>query len=389
MRADGDKKILGLSLIGGISGDMAVGALLDLGLPLGTLKRQLAKVALRGYALSKRTVERGHVRAIKFDVSVTKNKNFSYREIRRLIRSSRLDEVVKRRALQIYETLAQAEIRAHGHAHRDIRFEQLGDVDTVVDILSISIGLEELGIGRVVYGPVPLHAKVSPATRQLLTGKEVYFTGRVFENVTPTGMAFLAAQGTQVRGAGMPAAVVESSGHGAGAQDLPGFANVLGAWIVAPDAAVDAEEVVTVETNIDDMNPQFFDHVFDLLLDAGALDVSVSAVQTKKNRPGFLLRVLSKEENLGKISALILRETTSIGVRFYSARRIVLNRVTRAVSCGGRRIRVKGARTASGRWRWQPEYDDCKKTAMSLKMPIAEVHAEAKKKAEKTWPSPD
>jgi uncharacterized protein (TIGR00299 family) protein len=381
-------KSLYFDLVGGLSGDMIVASLLDLGADLSRLKRELRKINVIGYSLKKSSVRRGHAKAVKFDVDLALKKNYSYAQIKKLIKASALSSGVRDNILKIYETLAHAEACVHGHQHEDIRFEQLGDIDSIIDIASACILLNSLGISKVSYGALPLNNQLAPATWELLKEKEVYFTGRVFENVTPTGMAILAALGVQ-QGSGFSGPFVAGrSGYGAGRVNPPDFSNVLRAVIIKDDS-LDTDGVLVIETNIDDMNPQFFEYVFDKLFDAGALDVFLRDVVMKKTRPGFLLTVLSKEEDLGKITALILAETTSLGVRYYPARRLKLKRALSTLFCLGMKVRVKRIEGLDGSRDFMPEYEDCKILAKKTNKPIAKIYNQVKQKAESLWRSQD
>lgn len=380
--------VLYFDLVAGISGDMAVAALLDLGADHRVLKRELNKIKIKGYSLRESRVQRGHIRALKWDVRILANKNYSYGQIVRLIRSSRLKAEVKQNVLKVYQALRDAEVQAHGHKHRDIEFQQLGDIDSIVDIASLCIALEQLKADKVTYGIVPLNYKVAPATKELLCGKQVYFTGEIFENVTPTGMAILSALGEQVAGPQRHAFIAGRSGYGAGTLDPSGVTNVVSVMELK-ETKLDTDEVICVQANIDDMNPQFFDYAFDRFFEAGALDAFVENIVMKKTRPGFLLTVLSNEENLGKISTLILNETTTSGVRFFPLKRLKLKREIRSVDLKGRKVRVKVFELPGKGLRIMPEYEDVKVLAREARIPVQKIYNEVKHKAEIKWHSQD
>lgn len=377
-------------LIGGISGDMAVAAMLDLGVSLETLKKELSKINLRGYALSKKYVQQGHARALKWDVGVKKERNYSFNEIVRLVESSRLSYAVKQNILKIYNVLKTAETYVHGHRHKDIRFHQLGEIDSLVDITSLSILLDELAVNQVFYGNIPLSSKVAPATMELVKGKKVYFTSFNHENLTPTGMAFLKACGRQIEPAFKGTFRVGRVGTGAGSFETPGAANVVRAVELKSSLSnIETDVVYCIQANIDDMNPQIFEYVYNRLFESHALDVFVQNITMKKTRPGFLLNVLSDEENLGKISEIIFKETTTLGVRFSRAERLKLERNFKVLDFKGHRVRVKCIREISGGLRLAPEYDDCRKIAGLTKKPLIKIINEIQKKAELKWRSQD
>lgn len=382
-------KTLYFDIIGGTSGDMTVASLLDLGVDFQELKNELKKISMRGYSLKKGFVVRGHIKALKFDCIIEKKKNYSYRQILALIKSSRLSQKTKERIARVYEVLCKAEVKVHGHRHKNITFDQLGDIDSIVDIAAVCICFEKLGIEEMVYSILPLGYGLAPATFDLLEGKDVYFTGHLFENVTPTGLALLCALGRQADADVRCVFCPERVGYGAGSRDPFGASNVLRAVIFKKDALKkEKDEVCCCEANIDDMNPQVFEYVFDKLFEAGALDVFLTPVLMKKTRPGFLLTVLSKHENLGKISSIVLSETTSIGVRSYVAQRFKIIREVKEVVFMGQRARVKLSRHADG-MRFSPEYEDCKGIAIKKRMPLLKVMEGIKRKAQRQWRSQD
>ncbi len=382
-------KTLYFDLIGGTSGDMTVAALLDLGVSMRALEKELRKIHIGGYRLKKSFVERGHVRAAKFDVHITKNANFSFSSIVRAVKESALSAKTKENILKVYEALRCAETRVHGHRHHDIRFQQLGDIDSIADIAGACICLEKLGIERILYSILPLNTALAPATFELIKDKDVYFTGRLFENVTPTGIAILSGLGQQCDAQGHALRRVGRVGYGAGASDPAEVANVL--RVVELDepleeGLMETDEVCVIEANIDDMNPQVFEYVFERLFDGGALDVFLTGVHMKKTRPGFLLTVLSSSRNLGKITGIILSETTTIGVRYRMERRLKLMRRIERLPYGGASVRVKVIGQSRDR-RCSPEYDDCRRIAARTKRPLIQVYEDIKRKAELRWPS--
>ncbi|MDD5019002.1 MAG: LarC family nickel insertion protein [Candidatus Omnitrophica bacterium] len=367
-------KTVYLDPVGGISGDMTVAAFIDLGVPVSAIKRELGKLALGGYALTTHRVQRGHLRALRFEVFVKQEKNFSYLEITRLIGRSRLSGSVKARMLKIYETLKDAEERVHGHGHRDLRFHQLGETDSLVDIAAVCVCLEARSVARILYPAIPLGLAVAPAVSVLLEGRRIYFTDAPYENVTPTGMAILRALGEQTSGDQRESFVQGRAGYGAGAADPPGVTNALRAvelgGVVGPPAG---DDVIVVEANIDDMNPQMYGDVMERLLRAGALDVFLTNVLMKKTRPGILLTVLSGAVNFDKISDIILRETTTIGLRYYGAGRVILPRSWKRVVVLGQQVRIKTVTLPDGSRRSVPEYEDCRQAARITRRPLQEV----------------
>jgi uncharacterized protein (TIGR00299 family) protein len=380
--------VLYFDLIGGISGDMSVAALLDLGVNFSDLKRELHKLGLKGYSLKANRVERGHAKAIKFDVVIQRPKNYSYSEIRGLVASSRLAPSIKKNIFKIFEVLCEAEIKVHGHSHKNIRFGQLGNTDSIVDIAAVCICLEKLKNPEILYSLIPLNHTVAPATFELIKNKKVYFTENIYENVTPTGMAILCALGKQIETDIKNALAFGACGYGAGFLNPQGSCNALRiAQVKKPIDGLKTDEITVLEANIDDMNPQFFEYLFEKLFDAGALDVFVENVYMKKTRPGFLLSILSNEENLGKIAHLVLHHTTTSGVRFYPVRRLKLARRLEIIRVKNGKARVKVFSLAGDVLKIVPEYEDCKTIARKTKIPILEIYDEAKKNAKMKWRS--
>lgn len=377
-------------LIGGISGDMIVGSLLDLGADFKKLEAELKKIRVSGFRVKRKNVQRQHVKAKKFDVIITSDKNYSYNEIITIFKKSSLKRSVKNNIFKIYEALRAVETKIHGHKHSNIRFHQLGEIDSIVDIASVCICLDLLGIEEIVYSMIPLNKKVCPATFELITDKKVFFTEETYENVTPTGMAVLTALGCQ-SGNSLKVVLPGRCGYGAGSADPLNVSNVLRSVELKDniDSFFEKDEIIVIEADIDDMVPQVFDYIYDKLFKAGALDVFVHCIQMKKNRPGFLLTVLSKRENLGIMTRLVFTETTTSGVRFYPVSRLKLPRSMSHVVYGGHKARVKIIDVPGGGVRVIPEYDDCKAIAQKTNKPILKIFNEIKNKAGLKWRSRD
>lgn len=382
-------KTLYFDLIGGISGDMTVAALLDLGVPFAMLKNELAKLNVQGFALKRTRVARGHAKAVKFDVAVQQESRFSYQKIKRLIGKSGLGARVKEKTMSVYAALARAEDRVHGHAYVDQHFEEVGDIDSVVDIAATCICLDWLGAERLFYSVIPVNKKIAPATFELLSGKRIYFTQEIFENVTPTGMSVLAALGEQVDFSATLNYEIGRAGYGAGSFDSPQAPNVLRvAELKTAISGPESDEMLVIEANIDDMNPQFYDYLFDRLFELGAADVFMESVLMKKTRPGVLMTVLAQPDAARRLCRLILNETTTTGVRYFLTRRLKLKRDTVSIDFGKRKARVKRIVLPGGAVRLAPEYDDCKSLAQAKNLGISEAYDLIKMKAKEVWPSP-
>jgi len=391
-------KIAYFDCFAGISGDMALGAFVDAVLPLEVLRERLADLGLDGYELRARSVVKGGIGGTKVDVLLREDSP-SHRhleDIRAIITGSRLSDAVKERSLAVFERLAEAEARVHRTSPDRVHFHELGAVDTLVDVVGFAIAVEELGIEEVhcsplhlgrgmtrsMHGPIPVPA---PATVELLRGVPVYSRGIQSELVTPTGAAlvttFASAFGP------MPPLKVERVGYGAGSRDLE-IPNLLRVFIgQRPGLTAGArreghqERVVMLEVNLDDMNPEFFDHVMARLFEEGALDVFLTRVQMKKNRPGVVLSVLAPMDREGRLVEILFDETTTIGVRAYEVTKRNLPYTTLEVDTRWGTVKVKVARAPSGRYNLAPEYEDCRRAATKNRIPIGAVYDEAKRKA--------
>ncbi|GFE60004.1 nickel pincer cofactor biosynthesis protein LarC [Geobacter sp. AOG2] len=371
----------------GISGDMTVGALLDLGVPLGHLQAELAKLPLppNSYALSASRTERRHISALKFDVAVHDHHTHRhYGGIDAMIAESPLADSVKERARRIFRRLAEAEAKVHGVAIADVHFHEVGAVDSIVDIVGTAICLDYLSVTQVYAAALPLgggfvetaHGRLpvpAPATAELLRGLAVHGECGDGERVTPTGAAVLAAlaAGTGQR----PAMHLERIGSGAGGKDFDDCPNILRAFLgtAEKERGSGDDPVVVAETNIDDSTPEILGYVMERLFEEGALDVFFTPVQMKKNRPATQLSFLCRPELLDSLARVVLAETSAIGLRHYPAGRITLER------------RVEERRTPFGPVRFKlvfdnglllrvaPEYEDCRRIARERGIPCREV----------------
>ena len=388
-------RVLHLDVFSGIAGDMFLGALLDLGLSRRKLDADLAGLGV-DYTLRVRRVRRGALAARSVEVGVgprpaPRRKRSagqrghghgrSYAEIRRLLRQADLEAPVRNRALAIFEALGRAEARVHGTALEKVHFHEVGAVDAIVDVTGAAIGLQRLGIEHVTASPVALgegtvetqHGRLplpAPATLELLRGIPTVPAHVRWETVTPTGAAILR---TVVDEYGpLPAMTVEAIGHGAGG-DRPGpLPNVLRAILGRPSGAR-SDRVVCLETHLDDLVPEHFDYLMERLFAGGALDVSLQHLQMKKNRPGFLVRVLGRPSERLALARILFAESTAIGVRATESDRLVLEREEQRVETPYGRIRVKLVHGDDGRSLVSAEYDDCKRAARKAGVPLRDV----------------
>ncbi len=373
----------------GISGDMILGALVDAGVPIESLRHELEKLNLPGYEITALKVTRAGIAATKVHVCLDKEEQPARHlsDIRGLIETSTVSPTIKQKSIAIFERLAEAEAKVHGTTTDKVHFHEVGAVDAIVDIVGAAIGLELLGVtviaGSAVnvgsgtvetaHGTLPVPA---PATVELLKGIPSYGSAVRFELATPTGAAILATLGSSF--GPMPDLSVNRISYGAGSQEIEGQPNVLRLMLGEPAGAYEGDSSILIETNIDDMNPQVYDHVIGKLLAQGAQDAYLTPVIMKKGRPGILLSVLADRAKTDALLDTIFRETTSIGVRIREVGRKKLSREIREVDTGYGKIRIKVSRRGNEILTVTPEYEDCRKIAEETKLPLKQIIEEAK-----------
>jgi pyridinium-3,5-bisthiocarboxylic acid mononucleotide nickel chelatase len=390
--------IAAFDCFGGASGNMILGALVDAGLSLDALERELRRLPVRGWRLRSQAVHKCGIGALYLDVDVAGEDNdrhdhhhegIAHRKIAdvlEIIRAARYPESVEAMAVKIYERLARAEANVHRVPVADIAFHEVGQVDAIVDIAGAAIGLHLLGVDAVHCSAMPcgrgfvrsahgLLPSPSPATMELLRGVPTYPVDLDAEMVTPTGAAILTGIASFAQ---RPPMAIEHIGYGAGRSDFP-FANVLRVSIGQPalesaglQGPAPAPDVVQIETNIDDMSPQLYEHVMERLFAAGAIDVWTQAVQMKKGRPGTVLAALAPPERSEAVATALLAETTTIGVRRWNAQRVTLARTLETVTTSLGSVRVKVVDGPSST-RASAEYDDCKAIAQRTGRPLGDV----------------
>jgi uncharacterized protein (TIGR00299 family) protein len=366
-------------LIGGISGDMFVAALLDLGLSLEVLSRELRKVPTLEFELNVATKTVHSIATTYFQVKPPSHEApRSWKQIRQLIETSDLAHEVKETGVKIFQRLAEAEGKIHGTATEEVHFHEVGATDSIVDIIAAAIGFHELKIGAVHFSKVPLgrgltqssHGSLpvpGPATLELLKGIPVHWTQLDGETVTPTGAAIMSVLGTSF--GEQPSMTVEKIGYGTGQKEWPECPNLF-RLVLGASTDWQQEEMLVIETNIDDMNPQFFEHVMDRLFAAGARDVFFSPIQMKKNRPAVLLQVIAEPRDRDRLAKILFEETTTIGLRYHSVGRIILNRTEATIKTRFGDVRIKILQEPNGEKRISPEYDDLKRIASEKRIPL-------------------
>jgi hypothetical protein len=371
-------------LIGGISGDMFVAALLDLGLPLKNLKAELKKLRTLKFALktSKKSVHA--VRATQFQVICPRQEApRSWPQIHRLIEHSKLSAPIKASAIDIFTRLAQAEAKIHGVAVDQVHFHEVGATDSIVDIVAAAIGVAELSIDELHFSKIPLGRGITrsqhgplpvpgPATLELLKGLPTFGIDLESETVTPTGAAILKTLGSSF--GDQPSMTIDKIGYGTGQKEFPNRPNLFRLVIGESAANLQHEEMLVIETNIDDMNPQHFDHVMERLFAAGARDVFLASIQMKKNRPATLLTAICEIPLRDRLAAIILQETSSIGLRYYPVKRILLSRELKTVKTRYGAVTIKIVTQPDGTKRSTPEYEDLKRIAMAKRTTLKTIH---------------
>ncbi len=372
----------------GISGDMALGALLDSGAPLDKLLDGLKSLPLNGWDLKVERVRKGAVAATS--VTVLAGENHPERrlaDIEHIISGSALTESVKVQSLAVFHLLAEAEAKVHGVSVNEVHFHEVGAIDSIVDIVGVVYALHLLGIQevhasalpfsrgwvRTAHGELPVPA---PAAMELLCGIPTYPLDVDTELVTPTGAALL--KGLAKSFGVPPPFTPQRIGYGAGKKDLP-FPNVLRVIVgeMSDGFILERERLIVVETNLDDMTGELTGFVMERLFEAGARDVWVTPTQMKKNRPAIVLSVLCDSSSLPTVLQILLRETTTLGVRVHEVERLCLQREFVEVETPYGVVKVKVAKLGKEIVNISPEYEDCRRIALERKVPLKEVMAAA------------
>ena len=375
-------KICYFDAFSGIAGDMTVGALLDAGGDADALIAALDSLNTGATYRIEKTKRRG-IGATKFNVDHGEQK--AHRHLKPILRM--IDEAAlltlrsKQMASAVFQKLGEAEAAVHATSIEKVHFHEVGAVDSIADIVGACFLIDQLGIEQVrcsalnvgsgtitaEHGVMPVPA---PATAKLLEGKPIYSSGPAVELTTPTGAALMATLAVDF--GTLPPMSISASGHGAGTKDFPGQANVLRVLIGEMLSVAESEVVTVLEANIDDGSPQLLGYAMDRLFEAGALDVTMQPLHMKKNRQGTLLTVLARPEDRDRLAAIMMAETTTIGLRMHVAERRIAPRqfVTVETRWGAVQVKV----TSGG---FAPEYEDCRKLALAARVPLKQVLAEA------------
>jgi uncharacterized protein (TIGR00299 family) protein len=422
-------RVLYFDCFSGASGDMVLGALIDAGVALEDVRSALGSLAVSRDSVWTEPVVRAGIRATKFCVigeepvaahvpeqihvhahehshghaahghhhghhddhahthshaAVDHHEHRSLAEINQLIDRSALSAGGKTRAKELFQRLGEAEAAVHGTTLEKVHLHEVGALDSIIDIVGAVHAIEALGVDRVVASPLNvgsgsvrsahgLYPVPAPATLRLLKGAPIYSGPQQAEMVTPTGALLVSAYASEF--GAIPPMKVTAIGYGAGSRDFADTPNVLRVMIGDAEAKASPTSVVVIEADIDDMNPQIFGVVMETLQAEGALDVFYTAIQMKKNRPGTLLTVVAPPDARERLTAVIFRETTTIGVRYREMSRECLDREEVVVSTPLGPVRVKVARRDGRVLNASPEFDDCARIARERNVPVKEVQA--------------
>ena len=380
----------------GISGDMILGALVDLGVDPRKIRKALKTLDLKGYKLKTSRVQRGLIAGTKVQVRLTKSSHHparKYSDIKKLIADSDLSSTAKKNSLEIFKRIAQVEAAIHDTTMEKIHFHEIGAVDSIVDIVGGVVAIESLKLDKIYASPLNVgegfvqcaHGCLpvpAPATLKLLQGIPVFSNGIKKELTTPTGAAMIGFYADKF--GSLPAMKIVGDGYGAGDHIIAEMPNMLRV-VLGEISAESDEELVLIETNIDDMNPEFYEGTMESLFKAGALDVYLTPIIMKKSRPANKISVLSSETDRQAMTEILLHETSSFGVRYFRIGRTVLEREMKTVNISWGSVRIKIGKFNGKVIQISPEYEDCKKIAYKEKVPVKQVYEEAHSQAIKLF----
>ena len=382
----------------GVSGDMILGALIDLGVHEKNISKALKQIDLKGYKLQAKNVQRNGIVGTQITVVDKLKHNHShphrsFSDIKKLIEQSDLSLTVKTNSIKIFEKIAKVEARIHNTTIGKVHFHEIGGVDSIVDIVGSVWAIESLKLDKIyssalnvgegfvdcAHGRLPVPA---PATLKLLKGIPTYSSGVKKELTTPTGAAIISFYAEKFQS--MPPMTILKDGYGAGDKIVSSLPNLLRV-ILGEMEGEGLEKLVMIETNIDDMNPEIYDSVMESLFKSGAIDVYFSPILMKKNRPATKISVLSESSNRETLSKILLTETSSFGVRFHEVDRIILDREVLNLKTSFGVIKIKLGRMRGKIVQASPEFEDCKKAARKNKLPVKNVYESVLALAQNKW----
>jgi len=376
-------KFLYFDAVGGVAGDMIIAAFLDGLVPFDYLQENLARLDLSDYQLEVSDTRRHHIGAKKFTVRSSDNTPRHLADIIRLIEKSSLPHGVKEGAVKIFRDLGEHESRIHKIPLEKVHFHEVGAVDSIIDIVGALICVDFLKPEKIYSSPLPIsrglikaaHGTLpvpAPATLELLKNFPLNYLPIEGELVTPTGAVLI----RNLSRGELPARerfTIEKIGYGAGSRDFPEIPNLLRIWMGELIAQPEYQTVVQIETNIDDMNPEFYPYLQERLLDAGAMDVAFYSGIMKKGRPGTLVTILADASLLPQIREILYRETSTIGFRYFSVNREKLPREEKTIDSPWGKMRIKEV-VWEGSRRRIPEYEECRRLARELNIPLPEIY---------------
>jgi pyridinium-3,5-bisthiocarboxylic acid mononucleotide nickel chelatase len=384
--------ILYLDPFSGVSGDMVLGLLIDLGVDTAELAAGLESLALPGWTLEARCEQRRGIVGTRALVHCEEQHHHrSWADIDRLLAQSPLEPEPRELARRIFRRLGNAEARVHGVTLETVHFHEVGALDSIIDIVGAAIGLTRLAPRQVVCAPLPLgrglvdtaHGRYplpAPATVEVLRGAPVTAGDCAFELVTPTGAAIVAEI---ARFGPLPALTLARIGYGVGSRDLADRPNLLRGLLGRGDSGgLESDEVTVLESHLDDSNPEWLGALIEQLLAAGALDAGLTPLQMKKNRPGLRLTVVAPPHAEAELARLILRESSASGIRLRRERRLKLRREGRSIDTGLGPARVKLLFDGAELLRVTPEFESCRELAAAAGRPLPEVYRVVERAAE-------
>jgi len=397
MKKSSERKVLFLDPFSGISGDMFLGSLLDMGLDEDWFRERVGRVLPRGTEVKIWKDSRGGMRGTRFaveDIEDTEARHLQ--DILDLLERSGLEEEIVAKSEQAFDLLAKVEGEAHGMSKEEVHFHEVGALDSIADIVGAAAAVWKMNLDAIYSAPVNVgggtvqtaHGELpvpAPATAKLLQLGEVptYSSGVESELTTPTGALILNSFVDEFR---RPAMVISGIGYGLGSREIEGRGNFLRASLgyvetaTSPQGGAGDHELL-METNIDDMNPELYPEVEEKLLESGALDVFKTPIQMKKNRPGVRLSVICAEEDRRKLAEIIFRETTTLGIRVHRMEREKLDREKTLVETSAGPVEMKVGYWKGERVNFSPEFESCKRLAGETGRPVKEIYREALGKA--------
>jgi len=383
----------------GISGDMILGAMVDLGVDIKEIRKALKKVDLKGYKLHSKKIQRNGLASTQVVVEIENPKrqhsppHRSFNDIRKLIDQSKLPSVVKNNSIEIFKRIAKVEARIHNTTIQKVHYHEIGGTDSIVDIVGGVWAVESLNLDTIISSPLNVgegfvdcvHGRLpvpAPATLKLLKGIPIFSNGIKTELTTPTGAAIIGFYAEKFES--IPTMTIINEGYGAGSRVIPSIPNLLRV-IVGNISIAKTNNLVMIETNIDDMNPEIFETAMESLFSAGALDVYFSAIIMKKNRPATKISVLAECGSREKLSKILLTETSSFGVRFYSVDRLILDREFKKLKTPYGLIKIKLGKLDGKIVQASPEFEDCRKVARAKKLPAKKIYDEVQALIHNKW----